>query len=127
MRHRSEFSLALAARRLFFILTIGAAIFFLLNFGDFLGGHFDTPTDGQPLSFALLFIAGTLTGFHCAGMCGALVVGYTVKAASQGGSKYLTHLYYGAGKTLSYTVIGGLFGALGAVVTFTPFMRGVAG
>ena len=114
-------------RRGLAIAALGAGLYLILNFSQFLGGYFDTPKDGQPLSYALLFIAGTLTGFHCAGMCGALVVGYTVKAAAEGGSKYLTHLYYGVGKTLSYTVIGGLFGALGAIVTFTPFMRGVAG
>lgn len=85
------------------------------------------PQNQEPLNYALLFVAGTLTGFHCAGMCGALVVGYTVRAANQGGSRYLTHLYYGFGKTLSYTAMGAVFGALGAIVTFTPMMRGIAG
>ena len=114
-------------KRVIVISALGLALYLVLNFSQFLGGQFETPGNGQPLSLALLFIAGTLTGFHCAGMCGALVVGYTVRAANEGGAKYLTHLYYGAGKTLSYTVIGGLFGALGSIVTFTPFMRGVAG
>lgn len=126
-RHRPIPSLLILLRRILAIAILAAGLYLILNFSQFLGGQFETPKDGQPLSFALLFIAGTLTGFHCAGMCGALVVGYTVKAAAEGGSKYLTHLYYGVGKTLSYTIIGGLFGALGAIVTFTPFMRGMAG
>lgn len=109
------------------VALLVAGIYFLLNFSSFLNGSFSVPHSQEPLSFALLFVAGTFTGFHCAGMCGSLVIGYTVRAANQGGSKYLTHLYYGAGKTLSYTVIGGIFGALGSIVTFTPFMRGVAG
>ena len=109
------------------IAVLCVALYFVLNFSAFLGDRFESPNNGQPLSLALLFIAGTLTGFHCAGMCGALVVGYTVRNAAEGRGKYLTHLQYGAGKTLSYTVIGALFGALGAVVTFTPFMRGAAG
>ncbi|MGZ8216165.1 urease accessory protein UreH domain-containing protein [Methylomagnum sp.] len=113
--------------RLFTILLIAVGILFLLNLDRFMSGHPELPVDGDRLSYALLFIAGLFTGFHCVGMCGALVVGYTVKAAGEGGSKYLTHAYYGAGKTLSYTVIGGLFGALGAIITFTPFMRGMAG
>jgi sulfite exporter TauE/SafE len=92
------------------LLVVG--IYFLLNFSSFLNGSFSLPQSQEPLSFALLFIAGTFTGFHCAGMCGSLVIGYTVRSANQGGAKYLTHLYYGAGKTLSYTVIGGIFGAL---------------
>lgn len=114
-------------KRILAVLFLGLGIYLILNFSRFLGGSFDTIQNGKPLSFTLLFIAGTLTGFHCAGMCGALVVGYTVRSANEGGSRYLTHFYYGAGKTLSYTVIGGLFGALGAFVTFTPFMRGMAG
>jgi sulfite exporter TauE/SafE len=36
-------------------------------------------------------------------------------------------LLYASGKTLSYTVIGALFGAVGAIVTFTPWLRGMAG
>lgn len=109
------------------VALLVAGIYFLLNFSSFLNGSFSVPRSQEPLSFALLFIAGTFTGFHCAGMCGSLVIGYTVRSAHQGGAKYLTHLYYGAGKTLSYTVIGGIFGALGSIVTFTPFMRGVVG
>lgn len=107
------------------LLLVG--IYFLLNFSSFLNGSFSVPHSQEPLSFALLFIAGTFTGFHCAGMCGSLVIGYTVRSANQGGAKYLTHLFYGVGKTLSYTVIGGIFGALGSIVTFTPLMRGVVG
>jgi sulfite exporter TauE/SafE len=35
-------------------------------------------------------------------------------------------LKYGFGKTLSYTVIGALFGLVGSFITFTPFIKGVA-
>jgi len=108
-------------------LALATGLYFILNFGGFIGERFDTESSAQPLSFALLFIAGTLTGFHCAGMCGSLVVGYTVKMASDGKPNYWTHVFYALGKTLSYTLIGASFGAVGAIVTFTPFMRGTAG
>lgn len=108
-----------------FLLISG--IYFLLNFSSFLSGGFSVPTSHEPLSYALLFVAGTFTGFHCAGMCGSLVIGYTVRAANQrGGSKYWTHLYYGAGKTLSYTVIGGLC-CLGLDCDFYPLHAGLGG
>lgn len=116
-----------ALQRVLTILLILCGIIILLNLDTLLGGHSAFPVSGEQLSYALLFVAGLFTGFHCVGMCGALVVGYVVKSAANSGSKYLTHLYYGAGKLLSYTLIGGLFGALGAIVTFTPFMRGMAG
>jgi sulfite exporter TauE/SafE len=109
------------------ILLIGGGILLVMNLSNLLGMHPGLPVNGEQLSYALLFVAGLFTGFHCVGMCGALVVGYVVKAGADNGSKYFTHLYYGAGKLLSYTVIGGLFGALGAIISFTPYMRGLAG
>jgi sulfite exporter TauE/SafE len=119
--------LGAALRKSLTILLILGGIVILLNLDILLGGHSDFPMSGEPLSYALLFVAGLFTGFHCVGMCGALVVGYVVKSGANSGSKYLTHLYYGLGKLLSYSVIGGLFGALGAIISFTPFIRGLAG
>lgn len=85
------------------------------------------PTLSRDMSFGLLFIVGLFTGFHCVGMCGALVLSYTTKLASGGRPSYAIHLLYGAGKTLSYTVIGAAFGWLGSIVAFTPLLRGVIG
>ena len=72
-RQRSPSRFKHLLRRGLVIAALGAGLYLVLNFSQFLGSSFGTPKDGQPLSFALLFIAGTLTGFHCAGMCGALV------------------------------------------------------
>lgn len=85
------------------------------------------PTLSRDMSFGLLFIVGLFTGFHCVGMCGALVLGYTTKLASGGRPSYAIHLLYGAGKTLSYTTIGAVFGWLGSVIAFTPLLRGMIG
>ena len=60
-------------------------------------------------------------------MCGGFVLSYTADDAGAGRPSYLSHLLYGAGKTLSYTLIGAMFGLLGAFVAFTPMLRGVAG
>jgi sulfite exporter TauE/SafE len=109
------------------VILLVVGLYGLLNFSRYLGGAMPATNSHEPLSYALLFIAGTLTGVHCAGMCGSLVLSYTVRVAHQSGTKYLTHLYYGAGKTLSYTLMGAVFGLLGSIVTFTPFMRGFAG
>jgi len=85
------------------------------------------PSLSQDMSFGLLFAVGLLTGFHCVGMCGAMVLSYTTKMASGGRLSYLAHLLYGAGKTLSYTTLGAGFGWLGSIVAFTPMLRGVIG
>lgn len=60
-------------------------------------------------------------------MCGGLVLSYTASDARLGRRSYLSHVLYGTGKTLSYTGIGAMFGLLGAVITFTPLLRSVAG
>ncbi len=88
--------------------------------------------DGEPdiarhMSLDLIFVLGLLTGFHCVGMCGGFVLSYTADDARFGRPSYRSHLLYGAGKTLSYTAIGAMFGLIGAVVTFTPLLRGAAG
>ena len=74
----------------------------------------------------MMVLVGFLTGFHCIGMCGSFVVSYTTAGAPRSWPSLIAaHALYGAGKTLSYALIGGAFGALGAVLTITPFMRGV--
>jgi sulfite exporter TauE/SafE/nucleoid-associated protein YgaU/copper chaperone CopZ len=109
-------------------LMIGAAGVLLIIFFDTewisQGG---TPDISQHMSLQLIFVLGLLTGFHCIGMCGGFVLSYTADDASAGRRSYLSHVLYGAGKTLSYTIIGAIFGLLGAVVALTPLLRGVAG
>ncbi len=77
------------------------------------------------MSYALALLTSFMTSFHCVGMCGALVLGYTTQDAALGRPAYLSHLWYGLGKTLSYTLIGAAFATLGGVVAFTSHLRGV--
>jgi sulfite exporter TauE/SafE/copper chaperone CopZ len=86
------------------------------------------PDFGNTVSLALLFVLGILTGFHCVGMCGGFVLSYTTKNTSKK-SRFLnsrSHIAYGSGKMISYTVIGALFGLIGSVFVFTPMIRGFA-
>jgi sulfite exporter TauE/SafE len=85
------------------------------------------PSLSQDMSYGLLFAVGLLTGFHCVGMCGAMVLSYTTKMAGGGRLSPWAHLFYGTGKTLSYMVIGAGFGWLGSIVAFTPLLRGIIG
>ncbi len=77
------------------------------------------------MSYGLLFVIGVLTGFHCIGMCGSFVVNYA-RSAETRAQAIRSHVAYGSGKTLSYVTIGAGFGLLGALITITPQMRGIA-
>ncbi len=72
---------------------------------------------------AVLLGIGFLTGFHCIGMCGGFVVGYTDPAKPKS-RQLLAHLSYAFGKTLSYSTLGAGFGLLGASIAITPQIRG---
>jgi sulfite exporter TauE/SafE/copper chaperone CopZ len=85
------------------------------------------PDIAKHISLWLTFLLGLVTGFHCIGMCGAFVVSYVTADAQTRRSALPSHLAFGVGKTLSYTVIGALFGAVGAFIAFTPLLRGAAG
>lgn len=102
------------------ILVLGYYIF------NFVGG-IKLPEISQNMSYGLLFLVGLLTGFHCVSMCGGFVVSYTAKDVKEGRKSHKSHLMYGIGKVVSYTLIGATFGLLGSIITFTPTMRGIAG
>ncbi|CAB5088679.1 hypothetical protein D3OALGA1CA_1145 [Olavius algarvensis associated proteobacterium Delta 3] len=56
-----------------------------------------------------MFLLGFLGTGHCIGMCGPLV--FVIPGSS---GKFSPHLYYHAGRVLTYTALGGLMGGLGA-------------
>ena len=89
---------------------------------------FELPAIGGPASLALLFGVGLLTGFHCVGMCGGFVMSYTAKNAADGRKNLnvYSHIQYGTGKLISYTVIGAVFGLIGTIFVFTPLLKGAA-
>ncbi|MFH0817802.1 MAG: sulfite exporter TauE/SafE family protein [Candidatus Micrarchaeota archaeon] len=71
-------------------------------------------------SYAILFAVGLVTGLHCIAMCGGFVLSYSMKAKR---NDMMPHLYYGAGKLISYTAIGAFFGLLGSFIAFTVELR----
>jgi sulfite exporter TauE/SafE/copper chaperone CopZ len=99
------------------VFTILAVAY--LTFGDSI--KLDFSSISMEAGFAALFILGFLTGFHCIGMCGAFVLAYS--KSLKGAGDLVPHFLYGSGKTLSYTIIGALFGAVGSFIAFTVEMR----
>ena len=107
------------------ILIISVLIFgyYLFNTID----AFNLPTISKNMSYGILFLVGLFTGLHCIAMCGGFVVSYTAHNTKNNKSSTQSHIYYAIGKTLSYTIIGAIFGLIGSIIAFTPMMRGVSG
>ncbi len=108
-------------------IVIGVAgILLILYGGSRLVDRFQLPDFDVQLSYWAVLVVGLLTGFHCVGMCGGFVLSYTARGAQRGIGTYWLHAQYALGKLLSYTLLGAGFGLLGAIVSFTPTIRGIA-
>lgn len=91
-----------------------------------LGHQVSIPKINSQTGSGIVLLVGLLSGLHCVGMCGSFIIGYTAVDIEQGYSKYRSHVLYGAGKTLSYTIFGALFGFLGSLFHFTPLISGIS-
>jgi uncharacterized protein len=66
--------------------------------------------------YGMVFLTGLLTGLHCVGMCGAIVLAYSVPQAglaATGAGAALKHVVYNGGRMLSYALLGAAFGLAG--------------
>lgn len=108
---------------IFGLIGVIIVAYFVFRFVD----GIQLPAISANMGYGLLFLVGLLTGFHCIAMCGGFVVSYTAKDAQEGRKSHKSHLMYGLGKTLSYTIIGAIFGLIGSIVAFTPTLRAVVG
>jgi len=78
------------------------------------------PRETAMIEYGLIFLTGALASLHCAGMCGAVVLAYSMQAdaAPSGGGKgagrgIIRHGTYNGGRVLSYAALGALLSAAG--------------
>lgn len=87
------------------------------------------PEVNQYMGYGLLFVVGVLTSLHCIAMCGGINLSQCLAAKVDGRDGQLTvfrpSLLYNTGRVISYTVIGGIVGALGSVISFSGAAKGV--
>lgn len=98
------------------ILIVAAVIIF---FGNYTGG-FDMNAKLNGASYIVLFIIGMLTSIHCVGMCGGIMISQSISKKNE--SKFQATrpaILYNAGRVIAYTLIGGLVGALGSVLSLS--------
>jgi len=75
------------------------------------------------ITFALLGSVG-----HCIGMCGGFIVTYTTAKIKPHHSKTQSafyHFLYNAGRVVSYTLLGALFGYFGSLWDISPLARAI--
>ncbi len=71
-------------------------------------------------TYFVLFIVGMLTSIHCLGMCGGIMLSQSINKDSK--SKFDSikpALLYNAGRVVSYTIIAGIVGSLGSVLSLS--------
>lgn len=103
-----------------------AALYLVANAAGLFNG---LPTINASLGYGMLFVVGMLTSVHCVAMCGGIALSQSVGAgiAGAGGNRQrlMPGLLYNGGRVVSYTIVGGIVGALGAAFSFSPFLKGV--
>ena len=84
-----------------------------------LGGSHHSMELGNSAGFGAAFLLGLMTSPHCLGMCGGILLGN----CAQNRSPALASFAYNGGRVLSYTAIGGIFGALGTVIAYSMSVK----
>ena len=104
-------------------LVIILAIFLLSKAGN----SFDMNSKLENASYLVLFIVGIFTSLHCVGMCGGIMLSQSISTGTENKFEALKPaIFYNLGRVVSYTILGGIVGALGSVFSLSlPFKAGL--
>ena len=85
------------------------------------------PQVNASMGYGMLFVVGLLTSLHCIAMCGGINLSQCLVQKPDGSAQagWKPSLLYNGGRVLSYTIVGGVVGALGSVVSFSGHARGI--
>ena len=89
------------------------------------------PVIESSMGYGLIFIIGLMTSVHCIGMCGGINLTVSLSGLKNNDGKPTVFkrtkpaLLYNAGRVISYTIIGGLAGLLGSVISITGTVQGI--
>lgn len=86
------------------------------------------PTAKEGMGYFALFAVGMFTSVHCVAMCGGINISQCANVKYTAGAGTLSKLkpsfLYNLGRVISYTIVGGIVGAIGSVVTFSGAAKG---
>lgn len=113
---------------------LGAAVLilaiyvFMKQFGLFNLFNF-FPQAEKGMGYGMLFFIGLLTSVHCVAMCGGInlsqCIPQSAKSKEKGKSSLRPSLMYNTGRVISYTVIGGIVGSIGTVISLSGGAKGI--
>ena len=114
------------------VLGIGIIIIAAFVIINYFGGFniFNSfPEAKQGVCYGALLLIGLLTSIHCVAMCGGINLSQCVPNVSIKSEKKTANLrpgiLYNTGRVISYTIVGGIVGALGSVVSFSGTAKGI--
>lgn len=103
-------------------IIIGIVIIYLLLNRLFGFTFFNyIPKFDESTSIFMLFSIGMLTSVHCVSMCGAI----NIAASTSLNKSKIRPVFYNLGRIVSYTIIGGIIGGMGSIVSFNNTFRGL--
>ncbi|MGH4121082.1 sulfite exporter TauE/SafE family protein [Clostridium sp.] len=98
------------------LLIIVLAIFLISRAGN----SFNMESKLANASYFVLFIVGVFTSLHCVGMCGGIMLSQSIGTENKSEFQSLKPaLFYNLGRVISYTILGGIVGALGSVFSLS--------
>lgn len=84
------------------------------------------PEVNQSMGYGMLFVIGLITSIHCIAMCGGINLSQCATYKDNNYKSKLTpSLLYNLGRVISYTVIGGIFGAFGSLISISDFAKAI--
>lgn len=112
------------------VIVVLIALFMIINtFGGF--NFFNLfPTAKAGMGYGMLFLIGLLTSIHCVAMCGGINLSQCVRPAEvnvveKKAANLRPSFLYNLGRVISYTIVGGIVGAIGSVVSFSGSAKGI--
>lgn len=90
-------------------------------------GYDFIPRIDNTMGYSILFVIGLMSSIHCIAMCGGInlsqCIGYTSNSDSRF-ARLKPSFLYNLGRVISYSIIGGIVGTLGSVISFSGMAGG---
>lgn len=97
------------------VLAMLTALLALVSLSPLRGFLSRFPIAKAGMRLGALFMVGLLTSLHCVAMCGGINLAQSAASAQAGRRVSASNIQYNLGRLVSYTIVGGVVGAVGSV------------